>query len=205
MLHPHTEVRFINPQIGSGIFASRPIPRGTIVWVQDRFDRVFTEAEVRQFEPVYQEILERYCFRNREGFWIFCWDLTRYINHSFNANCIATPYGCELAVRNIASGEQLTNDYGFFNIIEPFDCSPEVGSDRTRVLPDDLLRYADQWDAKLNAAYPDLVRVEQPLLHLLGATERLELESISCGRRVPLSIRTNYCPVPAGGEEVLDA
>ena len=36
MLHPDTEVHFIDPKIGSGIFASRPIPRGTIIWVQDK-------------------------------------------------------------------------------------------------------------------------------------------------------------------------
>ncbi len=200
MLHPDTQVRFIDPQIGSGVFASRLIPRGTIVWVQDQFDRVYSEAEVRRLEPVYQEILERYCFRNRSGEWIFCWDLTRYINHSFNANCIATPYGCEIAIRDISAGEQLTNDYGFFNIIEPFDCLPEPGATRTRVMPDDLLRCAEDWDAKLAAAYPELSCVEQPLFPLLSAENRQQLEAISRGDQTPLSIQTNYCPVPAGQE-----
>lgn len=200
MLHPDTYVQFIDPLIGSGVFAGRLIPRGTIVWVQDRFDRVYTETEVRQLEPVYQEILERYCFRNRRGEWIFCWDLTRYINHSFNANCIATPYGCELAIRDIPAGEQLTNDYGFFNIIEPFDCLPEAGASRTRVMPDDLLRCASEWDAKLAAAYPELLQREQPLITLLSEENRARLEAVSRGEQTPLSIQAIYCPIPAGAE-----
>jgi hypothetical protein len=81
MLHPHTEVRFINEQIGRGVFATQPIPKGTVVWVQDRFDRVFTETEVRALEPVYQEILETYCFRDRQGRWVFCWDNTRFFQY----------------------------------------------------------------------------------------------------------------------------
>ena len=47
MLHPHTELRFVNADIGHGIFATRFIPKGTAIWVQDNFDRVHTEAEVR--------------------------------------------------------------------------------------------------------------------------------------------------------------
>lgn len=194
MLHPHTEVRFIDAQIGSGVFASQLIPCGTIVWVQDKFDRVYTEKDVRQMEPLYQEILERYCFLNRRGEWIFCWDLTRYINHSFNANCLSTPYGCEIAVRDILPGEQLTNDYGMFNIIEPFACFPEVGSSRTRVMPDDLLTFADDWDARLAGAYPQVSRVEQPLVNLLTSDQWQALQQVSAGHQPALSVRLIFFP-----------
>lgn len=193
MLHPATEVRFVDPAIGSGVFATRLIPRGTIVWALDRFDRVYTVDAVRALEPVYQEILERYCFRNRRGEWIFCWDNTRYINHSFRSNCIATPYDCEIAVRDIQAGEELTNDYGFFNIIEPFDCLPEPGCERRRVLPDDLTRYAAEWDRLLAQAYPALLQVEQPLIDLLSPAQRQVLVAVSRGDLAPASIRTNYC------------
>lgn len=192
MLHPDTEVRFINPQIGNGVFATKLIPKGTLVWVQDDFDRLFTEAEVRALDPLYQEILERYCFINRQGFWVFCWDNTRFINHSFRANGLVTPYGGEIAVRDIPAGEQITNDYGCFNIIEPFDCFPEDGCERTRVMPDDLLHHADQWDALLRDAYPLYSRLEQPLAKLLSAQQRHDLEAVSCGAAEPVSIRHCY-------------
>ncbi len=204
MLHPDTEVRFVNEQIGSGVFATRLIPKGTLVWVQDKFDRIYPEAEVRKLEPVYQAILEHYCFRNHQGFWVFCWDNTRYINHSFHANSIATPYGCELAVRDIHSGEQITNDYGFFNIIEPFDMFPEEGSRRTQVMPDDLLRCADDWDSQLVDAYPRYLQVPQPLSRLLPEQQRQALEAVSRGDTKPLSIRCNYFDPASVATEVGD-
>lgn len=35
MIHPDTEVRFINPEKGYGLVATKFIPKGTITWVQD--------------------------------------------------------------------------------------------------------------------------------------------------------------------------
>ncbi|MDY0163451.1 SET domain-containing protein [Desulfobotulus sp.] len=194
MLHPHTEVRFINEQIGRGVFATQPIPKGTVVWVQDRFDRVFTETEVRALEPVYQEILETYCFRDRQGRWVFCWDNTRFVNHSFLPTCILTPYGFELAVTDIAAGQQLTNDYGFFNIIEPFDCLPEFGCERNRVLPDDLMRHADRWDTQLAEAFGFFDKVPQPLAGLISKEHMETALRIARGERAADSIRICYFP-----------
>jgi uncharacterized protein len=192
MLHPHTEVRFINPQIGSGVFATRLIPKGTVIWVQDKFDRAYTESEVRSLEPVYQEILEKYCFRDCDGRWIFCWDHTRYINHSFYPTCIATPYRFELAVTDILPGQEITNDYGFFNIIEPLECWAERGCDRTRVMPDDLLRYADKWDRQLADAFRLFGKVKQPLSGLIAPEHLAKAQRIARGDAAPDSIRTCY-------------
>ncbi len=174
MLHPDTEVRFISPEMGSGVFATRLIPRGTVVWVQDRLDRVYQESDVRAMAPVYQEILEKYCFRNRNGEWVFCWDNTRFINHSFKPTNMTTPYQFELAICDIQPGQQMTNDYGYFNIIEPFECLPEPGSERCMVMPDDLLHHHQEWDLQLAEAFSTFDRLEQPLSHLIGA-DYLEL------------------------------
>ncbi len=200
MLHPDTEVRFVNDLIGNGVFATRPIPKGTAVWVLDRFDRVMPEQEVRALEPVYQEILEKYCFRDREGRWIFCWDNTRFINHSFRPTCITTPYQFEIAVVDIAAGQEITNDYGFFNIIEPFDCLPEPGSSRTRVMPDDILRCAPEWDRQLAAALACFAQVAQPLAGLMAPEHLATVQRIARGEIPPASIRTCYFndPVRAG-------
>jgi hypothetical protein len=192
MLHPHTEVRFINLQIGSGVFATCLIPKGTVTWVQDRFDRVYTEREVRSLEAVYQEILEKYCFRDRQGSWVFCWDNTRYINHSFFPTCIATPYQFEIAVTDILPGQEITNDYGFLNIIEPLECQPEPGCDRTRAMPDDLLRCADQWDRQLAEAFRLFDQVNQPLSGLIEPEWLAKAHRLARGEEIPDSIRTCY-------------
>jgi uncharacterized protein len=43
------------------------------------------------------------------------------------------------------------------------DCLPEPGSDRTQALPDDLLRYAADWDQQVLEALQNYSVVEQPL------------------------------------------
>ncbi len=46
MMHPHSELRFINESIGYGVFATKFIPKGTITWILDELDQKFTESYV---------------------------------------------------------------------------------------------------------------------------------------------------------------
>jgi hypothetical protein len=188
MIHPHTIVQFIDNEKGFGLFATRPIPCGTITWTRDLLDREITPAEMEAYDPRYQEILLKYSFRNNIGNYIFCWDNGRYINHSFNSNCCLTPYDFEIAIRDIEAGEELTDDYGYLNIIEPFEALPE-GGDRKIVYPDDLLRYAEMWDAKIKAAFPNLLRVDQPLRTYLEENTWETITHIRDGKAEMLSIR----------------
>lgn len=48
MIHPDTELRFVTPDIGNGVFATRFIPKGTLTWVRDRLDQTFTPEDVEQ-------------------------------------------------------------------------------------------------------------------------------------------------------------
>ena len=192
MIHPHTEVRFINDQVGYGVVATQFIPKGTITWAKDQLDREFDYKQLNSFPDVYKEILEKYCYRDNRGKYVLCWDIARYVNHSFNSNCISTPYEFEIAVRDIRPGEELTDDYGYLNISEPFDCLPEAGSKRTRVMPDDLLHFHDIWDAKLLEAFKYFNGIEQPLLMFLTEEIRLKSESIAKGETKMDSILNCY-------------
>lgn len=166
MIHPHTELRYIDETIGFGVFATRPIPKGSVVWARDPLDRELTPREVMQLHQELRERSDRYCYRNSQGHFILCWDHTRYVNHSFTPNCITTPFHLELAVCDIAEGEQLTNDYGTLNIVEPFEAFDE-GHHRKVVYPDDLERYHAEWDARLADAFPSIGSCEQPLRFLI--------------------------------------
>ena len=148
MIHPKTELQFINNEIGYGVVATEFIPAGTITWVLDKLDRAFTPKEYESMEPVYKEILETYSFRNNMGNLVLCWDYGRFVNHSFNSNCLTTAYDFEIAIRDIQKGEQLTDDYGYLNISKPFRGMDE-GTKRKVVYPDDLLRHSKIWDKKL--------------------------------------------------------
>ncbi|MGB3222690.1 MAG: SET domain-containing protein [Desulforhopalus sp.] len=191
MIHPDTEVRFIDNQKGKGLFAVRPIPCGTITWSLDPLDREIKPPELESYDPLYQEILLKYSFRNKRGNYIFCWDNCRYTNHSFNANCCLSPYDFQIAIKDIQAGEEVTDDYGYLNIIEPFEADAE-GGDRTFVYPDDLLRFSDMWDAQLTAAFSRIMQVEQPLKKYLPPKTWETIQEIHQGKIKPLSIRTCY-------------
>ena len=125
MIHPKTELRFISKEVGYGVFATDFIPAGTITWVLDKLDREFRPEEFFAMDLVYQNIIDTYTFRNNIGNYILCWDHGRFVNHSFNSNCLTTAYDFEIAIRDILPGEQLTDDYGYLNIKDPFTAADE--------------------------------------------------------------------------------
>ncbi|WP_431129445.1 SET domain-containing protein [Flagellimonas flava] len=191
MIHPNTEIQYINDEIGYGVVAKSLIPMGTITWVLDEFDQEFTPTQIRNMAPVYQEILDTYAFKNNLGNMVLCWDNGRFVNHSFNSNCLTTAYNFELAIRDILPGEQLTDDYGYLNMDKPFKGIDE-GTRRKTVYPDDLLKYHKGWDKKLALAFNQIGAVEQPLAKLISR----ELWGICIdiqNRKTPMkSILANY-------------
>jgi len=191
MIHPHTELRFISPEIGYGVVATQRIPKGTITWVLDALDREFTPQQIAAMDPLYQDILDTYTYRNNKGNFVLCWDIGRYVNHSFRSNCMTTPYEFEVAIRDIEAGEQLTDDYGYLNIPRPFKGMDE-GSRRKVVYPDDLLRYYPTWDRKLSAAIRHLDRLPQPLQPVMQAEIWTKAVRIARGEEQMDSILTCY-------------
>lgn len=85
MMHPHSELRFIDDQIGFGVFATQFIPMGTITWSPDDLDQFLDSSYVQSLDPVRNESVKKYSYRNREGKYVLCWDIGRYVNHSFHA------------------------------------------------------------------------------------------------------------------------
>lgn len=167
MIHPHTEIKFISQEKGYGVVATKLIPKGTVTWVLDKLDRVFTEEEVDKMPPLYRKIIDTYTFRDSKGDFILCWDNARFVNHSFTSNCITTAYDFEIAIRDIQPGEELTDDYGYLNISEPFEGIPEEGTERRVVRPDDLVHFFKDWDEKLKDAFKYFNKNEQPLKSIM--------------------------------------
>lgn len=192
MMHPHTELRYIDDKIGFGVFATRFIPKGTITWALDDLDQILEPEAVEALDSDRKKLVLKYSYRNQHGKFILCWDNGKYVNHSFHANCIGTAYEIEIAVRDIFPGEQLTDDYGSLNVDEPFDCLPEEGTDRTRVMPGDLLHYAEQWDAQAIEAFRHYEEVDQPLAHLIRPEFREKVDIAARQHRLINSIRAIY-------------
>lgn len=191
MIHPHTEIKHISPEVGYGVVAKELIPMGTITWVLDKFDREFTLNEYNSLEPIYKDILETYAYKNNKGNLVLCWDNGRFVNHSFNSNCLTTAYNFEVAIRDIHPGEQLTDDYGYLNIDKPFRGINE-GTRRKIVYPDDLPKYYKSWDKKLIKAFKYISKVNQPLRELLNEDLWQQVMEIENGEKEMESILTNY-------------
>jgi hypothetical protein len=190
MIHPCTELRYISDEIGYGLVATNLIPRGTITWVRDELDQVFAPDYGSHLPSVLQKQLETYSFRDRQGNRILCWDHARYVNHSCRPNCVSAEFDFELAVRDIAPGEELTDDYGTLNIEFPFACHCREARCRSIIRPDDVLRQAAKLDRLIKETLPFVNSVPQPLWSLLREPEKVQ--RVLAGERQLPSLTTHY-------------
>lgn len=191
MIHPNTEIRYINSTVGYGVVATKFIPAGTITWVLDRLDREFSQDQFHAMNSEYQNILETYSYRNNLGKLILCWDNARFVNHSFNSNCLTTSYDFEIAIRDIHPGEELTDDYGYLNVSEPF-LGIDEGTDRKIVYPDDLVRYHKEWDEKIEHVFSRIPSLDQPLRKIIDDKLWHKINDIILGKAQLDSILSNY-------------
>jgi uncharacterized protein len=196
MIHPNTELRHVSDAIGVGVFATRDIARGTIVWLMDELDQKFSVERVRELGPRYEALLDRYAYQGPDGERILCWDLARFVNHSCEANAVSTGWDLDIAVRNIAAGEELTNDYGALNLERSFVCRCGAPSCRRVVRPDDFERLADVWDGRVASAYPELLSVVQPLWQWVPNKRRVTAAARD-PRRVPSIRKHRLVPITA--------
>jgi uncharacterized protein len=106
-----------SPIHGIGLFATEPIAEGCPVWRLDEpFDRAVDEVALVRLDVVAQLQVQRYAYvdplrRAR----VLCGDDARFFNHADDPNCRDDPASdgtVTVAVRDIASGEELTWDYG---------------------------------------------------------------------------------------------
>ncbi|CCH49932.1 SET domain-containing protein [Pseudodesulfovibrio piezophilus] len=189
MIHPHTTVRTVSPCIGVGVFATHPIARGTIVVVRDSLDTCLTRQEFCALPEAVRLSMETYLYHDKCGNLILSWDHARYMNHHCQSNTMMTDYGLELAVRDIAAGEELTTEYGLLNIQDPYEICCHCESCREALRLDDVDTYGDAWDALVEENLLRIFDLEQPLLDLLGAQHRARLDALVSGEGAYASVK----------------
>lgn len=165
MIHPDTELREADPEVGLGVFTTRRLPRGTITWALDALDQRITTQKLWGLGALYRPVIDRYAYLNGHGDRILCWDIGRFMNHSCDANSISTGWDFDIAIRDIEAGEQITNDYTLLNLDSVFECA--CGSPRCRGLvsstPEDWEALTPSLDVLVKAACGDALQVEQKL------------------------------------------
>ena len=177
MLHPDIVVRKSRIE-GKGLFAAKRIPLGTIVW---RFGpaRVYSSAEYAKLSLRYKKVLNRHAYEENDGKIVYCLDGAQYSNHSCDANVSPCSFSGEfngsfdgefdVAIRDIAVGEEVTYDYAFLNFSklrgETFKCN--CGSPRCRRVIKRVSRnskLARKQRSLAKKAEARILQVKQPLL-----------------------------------------
>lgn len=177
MIHPKTELRFINDQVGYGVFATSFIPEGTIVYVKDSLELIISPTDYLMQTKEMREVVDKYSYIDEGGNRIVSWDFAKYVNHCCNCNTISTGYGFEMAIRDILQGEQITDEYGIFNIEEEMVLVCGESNCRKRIAPDDFDNYYQSWDEKIRKSIDKLFDVEQPLMPFIDENTRAELDT----------------------------
>ena len=116
MIHPSTELRLVSPHVGYGVFASQPIPKGSLVYVQDPLDIKITPQQYQRLDETSRQLAEKYSFLDAKGNRILSWDAAKFVNHSCHPNTMSTAWGFEVALRDIEPGEEITDEYSLFNL-----------------------------------------------------------------------------------------
>lgn len=178
MIHPHTELKFISPEMGYGVFATSFIPTGTITYVKDSLELQIKPKRFDSMPPEMRKAVDKYSYKDQKGTRIISWDFAKYVNHCCNCNTLSTGYGFEIAIRDIQPGEEITDDYGLFNIDEPFPVSCANGHCRKTVYPNDIDTFSDKWDALLKNCIMNIFKVEQPLFPLIDSGTLRKLEKL---------------------------
>jgi hypothetical protein len=102
----------------------------------------------------------------------------------------------EIAVRDIKAGEEVTCDYGTFNLEEPLLCACGSPNCRGRIVHEDFDRVAPVLDQKVRAAFREIQNVHQPLWPLVQKW-RLQIErGIAQPSHLPSLMENRWPRVP---------
>jgi hypothetical protein len=197
MIHPATDLRFVNDIIGLGVFAIADIPKGTIVYAKDCFDIELTPEAFAELRPPLQTLAERYSYLDERGVRIISWDHAKYVNHRCDCNTMSTGYGFEIALRDISAGEEITDEYGLFNMDQEIELACGCEGCRGVLRPDDIETWFPVWDARVKEALACLRRVPQPLWAVLEEDIRREVEAYLGGKAGYRSVLSLRLPQPA--------
>ena len=177
MIHPKTELKFINEHVGYGVFATEYIPEGTVVYVKDSLELVISPTDYLLHSEDVQQVIEKYSYIDPQGNRVISWDFAKYVNHCCNCNTISTGYGFEIAIRDIEKGEQITDEYGIFNLTSEMEVSCGMENCRKKITPNDFDTYYTDWDSKIRKSMTHLFAVEQPLMPFIEEGTRKELDA----------------------------
>ncbi len=190
MMHPDTNLKWVNDEIGFGVFATQFIPKGTAVYVRDALEVKVERNAALLKNPAYQEIITKYSYVDAKGDYILSWDHARFVNHCCFPSSITTGYGFEIAIRDINEGEEITDDYGLLNIEEDIPLSCSKPGCRKVARAGDFDHNVERWDKIVKDALARFNLHDQPLMKFMDQQTIHQLTLYLEKGKPYLSVRT---------------
>jgi len=179
MMHPDTTLKHINDDIGFGVFATRDIAMGTIVYVKDTLEIIIPHNSSIVKDARYRAPVDKYTYIEPNGDRVLSWDIARFVNHSCECNTLSTGYGFEVAIRDIRAGEEITDDYGMHNCMDKMVCYCQSENCRGHVGYGDFQSCVSEWDDYVLPALLKANRVDQPLWDYMDPKDAKRLAALA--------------------------
>lgn len=185
MIHPDTELVEASAMAGFGVFATKDIPKGTLTWCMDPLDIVLTRKDARSLPQEIQHTFFKLSYQNSQGDYVLNWDIGRYQNHSCSpTSCLLPGLQCEIAVRDVSAGEQLSSDYATYNLETGWPCKCGAPNCRIELRPGEKALRMKELQPLISNALRHFDNVSQPLLPFFKKiSSAKDLESVAEPRR----------------------
>ncbi|BBC35376.1 hypothetical protein SGFS_066700 [Streptomyces graminofaciens] len=159
-----------------GLFATEPIPAGTVVWLPCAKCPTWSAGELDAVPADRFGLLDKYGHLLTDGSLLLPCMGAFLMNHSCEANVLDTGLDFGLAVRDIAPGDEVTCDYATFTEDEGWSMTCNCGlpgcrgAITTEQGHDPELRA--RLTARIDAVLPRVAEVDQPLHDVVSSVSR---------------------------------
>ena len=157
---------------GNGIFADEYIPLGTIIYFFKKSDAIISVNEISSLPDEEKNKIVKYGMQDESGNWLLG-EGEEKLNHSCDANSLSLfvdDIYCDIAVRDISEGEEITADYSLFYSTFPYEIECNCNSSICRKLITGGLQVdletQRRWCMRISEAASHIFDVKQNLFSL---------------------------------------
>ena len=152
---------------GNGLFAAQYIPKGTIIFYFSNEENYISKEKFASLTDEAKERLYKFGVEDESGNWVMT---DGDVNHSCDANILSLFVNglyCDIAVKDIRDGEEITIDYGILYSSFPWSMRCRCGSANCREIVGSGFpvepRVQDLWNSRICEAAKCIFDVQQPL------------------------------------------